>query len=254
MLRVAMHQPNFLPYPGFFEKIAKADLFIVVDHLTFSKGRDNWHHRNRIRTNNNGIGWEYITVPVSEHWNWKPFHEARISDVFSFRKRKHLKTIEQSYGRSPFFGKHYEDFREVYREDEPSLCEFNIRLIMWLLERFSIRTEVLRSTELDFNNGLRKTDMIIELMNRVNGDHFISGDGAREYLEPEKFDRAGLSFEFQNYEQTPYMQQFPEFVPNLSAFDILMNCGSIEPNGYSQKTPEAMVEKELKEVALQLSA
>ena len=64
MLKVSMHQPNFLPYIGFFDKIKKSDLFIIVDHCTFSKGKDNWHHRNKIRIFNEK-GWDYLTVPVS---------------------------------------------------------------------------------------------------------------------------------------------------------------------------------------------
>ena len=230
MLKVSMHQPNFLPYTGFFDKIRKSSLFIVVDHLTFSKGRDNWHHRNRIRTSSPD-GWDYITVPVSEHWNWKPFHEARISEVFSFRRRKHLRSIEMNYRRAPYFDRYFEEFSEIYSQDDRDLTEFNIRLIMWFLERFRIKAEVLRSTELDFNNGFTKNDMIIDLMKRVDGTHFISGNGATEYIEPDKFEQAGISLEFQNFSPEPYPQTYPGFVPNLSAIDALMNCGGLEPNG-----------------------
>ncbi len=231
MLRVSMHQPNFLPYNGFFDKIAKSDLFIIVDHLTFSKGKDNWHHRNRIRTNSNGCGWDYLTVPVSEHWNWKPFKEAMISGVFSHRRRKHLRTMEHNYMKAPFFPEFFGEFREVYSQNEPNLAEFNIKLIMWFLEKFKVKVDVLRSSELDFRNGFRKTDMIVELMKRCGGTHFISGDGAREYIEPEKFRDAGIELVFQDYDPKPYPQAFPGFVPNLSAFDLLMNTGKLDCNG-----------------------
>jgi hypothetical protein len=230
MLRVSMHQPNFLPYVGFFEKIKRSDLFLIVDHCAFSKGRDNWHHRNRIRTGNNG-GWDFLTVPVSEHFNWRPFHEARISNVFPFRRKKHLKTIIQNYRKSPFFDRFFGEFQEVYSSNEPDLAEFNINLIMWLLEKFKIRTEVLRSTELDFNNGLKKTDMILELMSRVEGTHFLSGDGAREYIDPKDFERAGINLEFLDFKPEPYQQAHPGFVPYLSALDVLLCTGRLEPNG-----------------------
>ena len=225
-----MHQPNFLPYTGFFDKIKRSDLFIIVDHCDFSKGKDNWHHRNRIRTGNNG-GWDYLTLPVSEHWNWKPFHEARISEVFPFRRRKHLKTIAQHYQRAPFFDEFFPEFADIYSINERNLSEFNINIIMWFLEKFRIKAEVLRSTDLDFNNGLRKTDMIIELMKRVDGNHFISGDGAKTYIEHEKFEQEGISLEFQNFKPEPYHQAYPGFVPYLSALDMLMNTGRLEPNG-----------------------
>ena len=229
-----MHQPNFLPYVGFFDKIKRTDMFIIVDHCTFSKGKDNWHNRNRIRTNNNG-GWDYLTLPVSEHYNWRPFHEARISEVFPFRRRKHLKTIAQHYQKAPFFDEFFPEFAGIYSINERNLAEFNINLIMWFLEKFDIRAGVLRSTDLDFNNGLKKTDMIIELMKRVGGTHFLSGDGAREYIESERFDEAGISLEFQNFKPEPYPQAYPGFIPYLSALDLLMNTGKLEPNGHGKK-------------------
>jgi hypothetical protein len=231
MLRVSMHQPNFLPYTGFFDKVRRSDLFIIVDHCAFSKGRDNWHHRNRIRTNNNG-GWDYITVPVSEHWNWRPFQETMISDTFGFMRRKQLKTISQHYQKAPLFDDLFGEFGELYSRDEGNLAEFNINLIKWFFEKFRIKTKVLRSTELDFNRELMKTDMIIELMKAVGGTHFLSGDGAREYIDPADFERAGITLEFQNFKPKPYPQAYPGFVPYLSALDLLMNTGRLEPNGH----------------------
>lgn len=229
MTRVTMHQPNFLPYSGFYDKVAKSDVFIIVDHLSFSKGKDNWHHRNRIRVNN-GTGWDYLTVPVSEHWNWKPFNEARISDVFSFKKRKHIKTIIQHYGRAPYFDFHFDDFLELYSRSEPSLSEFNISLIKLFIEKFRLNVKVLRSTELNPNPGLAKDDMIIDLMKQVSGTTFISGDGAKSYIQPEKFREAGISLEYQDYACPEYLQTYTGFVPNLSAFDMLMNTGRLMPS------------------------
>jgi hypothetical protein len=225
-----MHQPNFLPYIGFFDKIKRSHLFILVDHCTFSKGNDNWHHRNRIRTESPS-GWDYITVPVSEHFNHMPFHETRISSVFDYKRRKQIKTIIHNYQKAPLFDEYFGEFMEVYTQKEADLAEFNINLIMWFLEKFNIKTEVLRSTELDFNNGLQKSDMIIALMKLVGGTHYLSGDGAREYVEPEKFKQAGITLEFQNFKPEPYPQVFPGFVPYLSALDLLINTGHLEPNG-----------------------
>jgi len=170
-------------------------------------------------------------VPVSEHWNWRPFHEARISDVFSFRRRKHLKSIGMNYRKAQCFDRYFHEFREIYSQGERELAEFNIKLIMWFIEKFRIKVEVLRSTELDFNNGLTKNEMIIDLMKRVDGTHFISGDGAREYIEPGRFEQEGIALEFQNFRPEPYPQTYPGFIPNLSALDTLMNCGGLGPNG-----------------------
>jgi hypothetical protein len=234
MLKVSMHQPNFLPYSGFFEKIARSDLFVIVDHLTFSKGKDNWHHRNRIRVPN-GEGWDYITLPVSEHWNWKPFTEARLSDNAQFKKKKHLKTLVQNYFKAPYFDRFFHDFSELYYQDNRNLADFNVSLIKWFMKKFRIRTPVLRASEIGFDPSLTKDDMIIDMMRRVNGTHFLSGDGARSYIQPGKFEEAGIPLEFQNFSPEPYPQMFNDFVPYLSAFDMLMNVGKLHANGHSLK-------------------
>lgn len=227
MLRVSMHQPNFMPYPGFFEKIARTDLFVIVDHLTFSKGKDNWHHRNRIRVPN-GSGWDYLTLPVSEHWNWRPFTEARLSDNIQFKKKKHLKTMVQNYANAPFFDDFFHDFSELYYQDNRNLADFNVDLIKWFMKKFGIKVPLVRASEIGFDPSLTKDEMIIDMMRRVNGTHFLSGDGAKVYIQPHKFEEAGISLEFQNYDPEPYPQLFGGFVPYLSAFDMLMNVGKLQ--------------------------
>lgn len=227
-----MHQPNFLPYAGFFDKIKKSDMFIIVDHCTFSKGKDNWHHRNRIRTSSEN-GWDYVTIPVSEHYNWKPFHEVKISDCSWFRKKKHLKTMEINYHKAEHFDDFFRDFADVYNQQEKDLGTFNTNLILWFLEKFRIKTKVMRSNDMDFNRDLRKDDMIIELMEKVNGTHFLSGDGAKCYVDPEKYKETGIDLEFQNFHPVPYPQVYQGFIPYLSVFDMLMNTGQLITNGKS---------------------
>ena len=222
MIRVAMHQPNFLPYIGFFDKAAKADLFVIVDHVDFSKGKDNWHHRNRIR---NPRGWDYITMPVSDHFNYKPFTSVVLNGDTEFRKRKHIKTFCLNYQKAPFFDEYFGPFAELYTEKETSLAEFNIKLIRWMLDSMRIRARLVRSSELDFDRDARKTDMIMGIMEAVGGDRFISGDGARCYLERERFQGNGISMEFQNFHHPEYQQTYPGFIPNMSAIDLLFNTG-----------------------------
>ncbi len=222
MLKISIHQPNFLPYIGFFDKVARSDVFVIADHLDFSKGKDNWHHRNRIRTHD---GWMYLTMPVSDHFNYKPFHEVVMNGSLERIKKKHMKSLFYNYRKAPHFEEFFESFGEVYTQDEKRLAEFNISLIEWMLKSFGIRTKVVRSTELDFDRSKRKTDMIIEIVKTVGGTHFISGPGARCYLEEGKFKDNGIVLEYQDFRHPVYRQAYPGFVPNLSAIDLLFNEG-----------------------------
>jgi hypothetical protein len=222
MIRVAMHQPNFLPYIGFFDKAAKADLLVIVDHVAFSKGKDNWHHRNRIR---NCRGWDYITIPVSDHFNYKPFTSVTLNGNIEFKKRKHIKTFCMNYQKAPFFDDYFGSFSELYMEKENSLVEFNIKLIRWMIKSMGIKAKVVRSSELDFDLNARKTDMIMEIMENVGGSRFISGDGAKCYIEKQRFEGNGISMEFQNFRHPEYPQTYPGFIPNMSAMDLILNTG-----------------------------
>jgi hypothetical protein len=222
MIRVAMHQPNFLPYIGFFDKIAKSDMLVIVDHVDFSKGKDNWHHRNRIRSFR---GWDYITVPVSDHFNYKPFTSVTLNGNIEFKKRKHIRTFSLNYQKAQFFDDYFGSFSEVYVEKENNLAEFNVKLIRWMMESLGIRVKVLRSSELDFDRSAKKTDMIMDIMEAVRGNVFISGDGAKCYIEKERFEGNGISMQFQNFRHPEYPQTYPGFIPNMSAMDLIFNTG-----------------------------
>jgi len=222
MLRVAMHQPNYLPWAGFFDKMHRADLFVIEDHLAFSKGKECWHARNRVRTPG---GWRYLTIPIAKEYEGRPFNEVFFRET-KFKKQ-HPRIIQNLYSKSRFYRKYFDDFCEIMLNKNDTLAAYNLEIIKWMAGCFGIKTEIVLSSELDFDRTKTKTEMIIEILKACGATHYLSGDGAKDYLAHELFPRNNIILEFQNFVQARYSQAFEGWVPNLSAVDVLFNTGNL---------------------------
>lgn len=214
-----MHQPNYLPWIGFFSKASKADYIIIYDTAGYTNS--GVINRNKIRTD---TGWCYLTVPVSRR-----FHAARINEVTMPDNRRwrhdHWKSINQYYGRSHFFDDHRVFFDNLYQEDSQYLYQFNEKVIRYLLDCFHLRTEVLRASELGIDVSLKGTAAIIDCLKRAGASHYLSGPSGKYYLELEKFSRNGIDIEFSQFNHPIYRQCYPGFEPGMSAIDLLFNKG-----------------------------
>ncbi|MBU0666996.1 MAG: WbqC family protein [Nanoarchaeota archaeon] len=218
---VSIHQPTYLPYIGFFDKMKKSDVFVLYDTAQFVKNE--FHNRNQIVTRNEPL---WLTVPVSKDSYLQPLFKVKISNQ-SFWQRKHLKSIEQSYSKKPFFSKFFPKLNSIYEDKYDFLLDINIRLIEEIKDFFGIKTKIVRANYLDYDRSLKSTDAIISICKTLGADTYLSGDGARAYIETDKF--KDLNLEFQNFKHPIYNQHLKgknEFVPNLSAVDYLFNEGS----------------------------
>jgi hypothetical protein len=216
---VSMHQPNYLPWIGFFSKIAHSDCYIMTDSFPYS--RHSVTKRNKVRTSG---GWTYLTIPVD-----RKFDGAKICDIRlpGDRKwcRRHWETIRQNYAKSPFFGDHADFFEELYCADFEYLWQINEQIIFYLLRCFEIRTEVVRASELRLDVGPGKTEAIIALLKSIGADTYLSGPSGRDYLDTQKFSENGLGLRFFAFQHPVYEQRFAGFEPRMSAIDLLFNVG-----------------------------
>ena len=218
------HQPNYLPYLGFFHKIAQADLFVIVDNVQFVKrGPFGWIHRNRIRTDG-GEGWSWLTVPVLT----KGKFEQKIRDVEldpdAPWARKHWKSLEWAYRGAPQFAWTAERLRPGYDRTWKRLAELNEEVIRVLLDAFGIRTPVERAGDRGVEG--KATEYVVNLCRTYGADAYLSGIHGRDYLDPAAFAAAGINLRFQEFEHPVYPQGRPgPFVPNLSAVDLLFQRG-----------------------------
>ncbi|MBI3099098.1 MAG: WbqC family protein [Planctomycetes bacterium] len=224
MVRVTGHQPNYLPYLGFFEKIARSDVFVLVDTTQFVKrGPFGWIHRNRIRTTDPG-GWAWLTVPVITHGRFtQAIRDVEIDNRLPWA-RKHWKSLQWHYGRSPHFARYREFFQDLYSRKWDRLCELNTAAIRGCLEFLNLRPRFEIASALGVAG--EATDLVVDLCRKSGGDVYLSGRHGRDYLEPGKFAAAGIGLEFQEYAHPVYRQAHEgPFVPDLSIVDLLFNHG-----------------------------
>lgn len=217
------HQPGYLPWLGLFDKVARADHVVWLDHVQFEK--NSFDNRNRIRTAN---GPTWLTVPVHlPDGLGTPLAQVQI--VENGWRRKHVATLRQAYGRAP----HFEEFigpveAVIVDESRTRLADITLALIEIGLRAFGIATPSTMSSHLPVRE--RKSELIIELCQMHEAERFIFGAQGRDYAELPRFAEAGITPEFQEYECPAYAQIHGEpFEPNLSFVDYLFNVGPIWP-------------------------
>jgi len=224
----AIHQPNYLPFPGFFDKALNSDIFIIYDTTQFRK--NNYQNRNRLCCAN---GWQWITVPVTQVFGRK------INEVEIFNPAKALKnnwsTIQTIYGNAPYFKDYSDIFAKVYKKNYSYIADLNCDLIFVISSILGIKTKFIRSSSLPKISSM-KTQALVDLCKKVNADVYLSGSSGEDYLDRKLFADSGIELSFQKY-QHPVYKQFNnnEFQPYMSVIDLIFNCGGKGPDVISGK-------------------
>jgi hypothetical protein len=220
---VAIHQPNFFPWLGYFHKMVHADVFILMDDVQFPKTGSTWINRVQLMMNRQP-GW--FTVPVVRAYHGvRRICDMEIDNKTPWRE-KLLSTIRVNYTRTPFFRGLFSLLGDLVNHPSNLLAEFNIHAIETLADALSIdNTKLILSSSLAIESNA--TDLLIRLVKAVGGTTYLCGGGSSEYLEEEKFSAANIELLYQNFNHPVYSQRTtPTFIPGLSIIDALMNCGS----------------------------
>ena len=218
-MKVAIHQPQYLPWPLYFMKIQESDAFIFLDTVDFQK--NGLQNRNRIKT---AQGAHWLTVPVLQQFGQKLL-DVKINNSTDWR-RKHWETIYQCYGKAAFFREYESDLEEVYIREWAGLNELNIELTVLMLRWLNIQTPILRSSQMKATGAA--SDLILNLCVEIGAKTYLSGTGGKSYLKSDAFEKAGVAIIYQAVPlPEAYPQLFPRagFINDLSALDIILNCG-----------------------------
>jgi len=236
-MRVAIHQPQYLPWLGYLAKRAAADVFIYLDTVQYEK--NGWQNRNRIKTKD---GPRWLTVPVHARLG-TPIRDVTIDTRQPWRAR-HRQTIEQAYRAAPHFTRYARALDLLYDKEWEALAPLAVATADWLAEAFGIATPVHVASELTVD-AEDPTARLIALCRAVGGDTYLAGrDGAR-YMDVSQFEAAGISVLYQQYSHPTYAQEHGNFVPSLSGLDLLLIHGDaalgtlIEGNAWSPVPPES---------------
>jgi len=218
-MRLAIHQPNFLPYIGYFHKMAAVDQFVLYDDVQFTK--EGFINRNRIKT---PTGAQWVTVPVLT----KGRLEQKIMDVEIMSngnwRKKILGSIRQNYGRSAYFKVYYESFEEIILRQLSRLVDLNIALIEWVRTIVGIQTPMTRSSTIPGVTG-SSTERIISICRKFGADSYYSGKGGANYQDQMFYDREGIQLVMSHFPHPDYPQPWGVFEPRLSIIDLLFNVG-----------------------------
>lgn len=212
------HQPAYLPWLGYLDKIASADVFVYLDTVQFEK--NSYINRNRIKTPQ---GPQWLTVPVKTKGHLAAtLRDTEIENSQPWRS-KHLKSIAMNYSRAQFFATCFPKLESLFAGAQPGLSELCWAQMHFWLNEFAITTRVIRSSELSIEGS--KSDLILNLCRSFGATRYISGALGRGYLVEEDFAAAGIAVEYQDYVHPTYTQLWGDFVPYMSIVDLWMNCG-----------------------------
>lgn len=223
---VSIHQPDFLPWMGFFRKILNSDRFVVFENVDVPQGKS-WLTRNRILLNNVP---SWITLPVHKA-SLLPISELRIASDRTF-KRKHLGTIRQAYQKTAYFEELFPILDDLYQKKCDRVVDFNYMIIESVLKLLKIRVEILWATKLLPSGAscrLKGNDMVLSLAKAAGATQYISGTGCTDFIMPEEFENEGISFRYQDFVHPQYPQAGSpiSFHSHMSVIDALFNIGSV---------------------------
>jgi hypothetical protein len=220
---VAIHQPNFIPWVGYFNKINKSEVFVLFDDVQFPRAKT-FGNRVEIKTNNGAV---WLTVPVTNRGELNTFNEVEIDNNQNWAS-KSLKTLKLAYQKAAHFNDYWDEFSGIYTTKYNVLSELNIALMNFAVTKTGITTKLVRSSEIQEAAGLSGEEKILAILKSLNATTYLSGKGAgsRRYINEDDFKAAGIELVWQSYEPKPYRQLWGgEFIPNLSIIDLLFNEG-----------------------------
>jgi hypothetical protein len=216
-MRAAIHQPMYIPYPGFFHKLSLADVLVIMDDVQYDKRFTN---RNRILVPQGPM---WLTVPIVKEDKFLPNGSVRINNSVDWRN-DHWRKISLSYRNAEFYDLIAGRLEETFQKEWDLLLELDLDLLKKSMEWLGLNLPIVRESELKV--GGKATERLINTCKAVGADTYVSGSGGKNYIDSRLFENGGIKLVYQEYAPVPYRQRFTSaFVPDLSIVDMLFNLG-----------------------------
>jgi hypothetical protein len=214
---VAVHQPQYMPWLGYFDKIDRSDAFVFLDTVQYKKNE--WQNRNRIKT---ADGWQWVTVPVTYRYPQR-IGEVAVNSREKWQHRQ-KQAIISNYRKAPHWGMLEPLLEEVWAGEWQTIAQLNIHVVRRLVDVLGIETPLHVASETgDFPED--PDERLIAIARRFGADTYLAGSGGHGYMDMEKYGKNRLRVVFQEYRHPVYRQQFGDFIPFMSAIDLIFNHG-----------------------------
>jgi len=217
MTVVAIHQPQYLPWLGYFDKFDRCDIFCLLDTVQYKKNE--FQNRNRIKT---ADGWQWLTVPVTYRFPQR-IEEVGVNQTVDWQ-RKHLQSLKTNYSKAPFFETYYASFEEFYQQPYDLLVQVNVACIQLLMELLGLERKLVLASSLQVEIE-DPTLRLVEICKNLGGDFYLSGRDGAKYMDIDMFASHQIDILFQDFKHPQYPQCYGPFEPNMSVVDLLFNCG-----------------------------
>ena len=217
---LSVHQPQYLPWLGYFDKIAGSDLFVFLDEPQFKKRE--FQNRNRIKGPQGEI---WLTVPVVSKGKFEqPIKDVLIDNSQAWQKN-HWQTLSLNLKKAPFWAQYSPGLEAFYTTPYSHLCDLNFKMSLWFFEQLGLKTPW--KIESEIGTSTVSTERLIELCKKTGSTGYYSGSGGKDYMDEERFKQEGLDLSYQHYSHPSYPQRFADkgFLPYMSIVDLLMNVG-----------------------------
>lgn len=217
---LTIHQPEYLPYIGFFERLAASDVFVIFDDVGYQK--NGFINRNKIKTEK---GSKWITVPVLGKSPNSKINQVAIDNSKNWGASQ-WGAIVSSYSKAPYFKEYSDFFEEVFKKNWGSICDLDIYLLENINKFLDINSKILKSSDMDISG--KGTERLISICKSLKADYYLSGPGNEEHqVEKERFEKQGIKVEIKDFSNPEYRQMFINqgFLPYMSIIDLLFNEG-----------------------------
>jgi len=218
-MKITVHQANYFPYPGFFQKVSISDVYVVLDKAQFQFDITN---RNKIITPDGS--WTRISVPIKKGQKFFEIRNVEINNDLPWAE-ENWNLIHKSYNESPFFDLYKVFLDSLYKKNWNLILDLNLQILKKIFDWLDIKTEIVLESELNITST--SSERLLDICKKLGADTYISGIGGKRYLDEKLFEKNKITLKYQSYDPITYVQHISKsFIPNLSIIDLLFNEGT----------------------------
>ncbi|MEG1475997.1 MAG: WbqC family protein [Longicatena sp.] len=221
---VSMHQPHYFPWFGQINKIASSDVFVILDNVQFSRGGK--MNRQKFLCLNHEP--KYITIPYKKKGFMEiPFKNLEIASPDDWQL-KHANFIINNYSKYPYFDEVWSNIEFIFKKKYKTVCEVSCDSTLVILKMLGINTRVIFQSDIENGDNYKNNEMIINIMKKLNMDIYLSGNGAKKYMDLNEYKEHDISVFYQIFKYPEYTKKIDHNITDISIMDILFNVGIME--------------------------